>query len=157
MKDGGNASKLDPLVDTGTLYFNVKANLSGPANKRKAWVAESSSAWKFVMLGKEKIDAEGVAKALLESVGGTPWRIRLPKKIRLSVIDESMHVIGDSNKAKAWLVFKAGNTSRHPDAVEDLRGSKALLDEAWSYSVVRQAPINNDEVEGDINLPYWGP
>jgi hypothetical protein len=151
-------SKLDTTRDAGTLYFEITTVTDMRAAKPDFTLGDDTDEkWKLVILG-DKRDAEGAARALKESVR-TPWKIDLPRKVRIDVYNEVNK--RDHNMCGGWLVFNKGNTGTTPNSVEQVTGSYAGWDTgkkpqewlmlAWSHKTIQAAAIANEDLEGAVD------
>lgn len=151
-------SVLDSTRDAGTLYFEITTVTDMRAAKPTFTLGDDTDEkWKLVMLG-DKRDAEGAARALKESVK-VPWKIELPRKVRLDVYNKVNK--RDHNMCGGWLVFNKGNTSANPNSVEGVTGSYGGWDTgrkpqdwlmlAWSHVTIQAAAIANEDLEGAVD------
>ncbi|MBC7942168.1 MAG: hypothetical protein H7Z19_20840 [Chitinophagaceae bacterium] len=151
-------SLLDSTRDAGTLYFEITTVTNMRAAKPDFTLGDDTDEkWKLVMLG-DKRDAEGAARTLKESVK-TPWKIQLPRKIRIDVYNEVNK--RDHNMCGGWLVFNKGNTSANPNSFEGVTGSYGGWDTgrkpqewlmlAWGHATIQAAAIANEDLEGAVD------
>lgn len=150
-------SILDTTRDAGTLYFEITTVTDMRAAKPEFSLGDDTDEkWKLVMLG-DKRDAQGAARALKESAK-LPWKIALPRKVRIDVYNEVNK--RDRQMCGGWLVFGKDNSGLTPDKIEDIRrydGGEIFkrpedwLLLAWRDKTVQAAAVANTDIEGSVD------
>jgi hypothetical protein len=150
-------SVLSSKRDAGTLYFRIYLFIEGSFENKHTYSVRdmSSPKWKLVMIGN-KSEAEGAARALLESYK-SPWKCDLPRKVLVDVSENSVSDGHKYNVSSGWLVFKKGNKATNPDSFEEVQGSEMetgpgkygtkLIVDAWAQ--FQSVAIGNNKLEGD--------